>query len=208
MFVSAESVDAGLIHACVNKHNGTIRIVNVPDTCSHHEKALRWDQEGPQGSQGLKGTPGPQGLQSVAGLVGSQGPAGPLGLAGSTGSVGPQGPKGDAGAPGPQGPAGPQGSSGGSGTTGAVQLNTRLMSTDIAGGEYGEALVSCEPGEKATGGDYVIPGNAELSTVATVHASYPYNLNGPDSDTWVVDATNNHPTASLALTAYVVCVAP
>lgn len=89
-----------------------------------------------------------------------------------------------------------------------MQLNTRLMSTDIAGGEYGEALVSCEPGEKATGGGYVIPGNSELSTVATVHASYPYNLNGPDSDTWVVDATNNHPTASLLLTAYVVCVAP
>ena len=83
----------GVIHGCYKKvapSQGTLRLIDTAknDICNNNEAPLNWNQQGPQGPQGLKGDTGPQG---------------PQGLKGDTGTQGPQGPKGDTG---PAGPAG------------------------------------------------------------------------------------------------------
>jgi collagen triple helix repeat protein len=104
--VAAGSSDQAVIHACVHKSNGNVRVVNDAVACSSNETALNWNQDGPAGPQG---SPGPQGS---AGSAGAQGPAGPQGSAGSAGAQGPAGPAGPDGPAGPAGPAGPDGQDG------------------------------------------------------------------------------------------------
>src|ERR1700684_1375662 len=82
---------AAVIHSCVNKTTGALRIVSATTTCKVTETAVSWDMtgpQGPQGPQGAQGTKGPQGAQGAQGAPGAQGPAG------SQGPQGPQGPPG------------------------------------------------------------------------------------------------------------------
>jgi Collagen triple helix repeat (20 copies) len=87
----------GVIHACYNaaaNPSGGLRVIDVEAgaKCAKNEKALQFNQRGPQGP---------------AGPAGPQGVAGPQGPQGLTGPQGEQGPQGDEGPPGPAGPAVP-----------------------------------------------------------------------------------------------------
>lgn len=95
ILVMATFIGSGdLIHACVHKESGAVRIVSADSDCGSDESALEW---GIVGVQGPKGDPGPRG---------------PQGPQGDTGAQGPQGPKGDTGPAGPQGERGPRGAKG------------------------------------------------------------------------------------------------
>jgi hypothetical protein len=72
----AHGGDLNLIHACVNRNSGSVRIVGATSTCASKEYALDWGIVGPPGPQGPKGDTGDQGIQ------GEPGPAGNLALAG------------------------------------------------------------------------------------------------------------------------------
>jgi hypothetical protein len=64
---------ANVIHACVNKQTGAVRIIAVGAHCKVTENAASWNitgPEGPAGPQGARGVQGPTGPQ------GAQGPAG------------------------------------------------------------------------------------------------------------------------------------
>jgi hypothetical protein len=85
-----------VIHACVNRVTGIVRLTMEPGRCFLVETAVSWNREGTAGSEG----PG--------GPAGAAGPPGAPGIAGPAGAVGPQGPPGVPGAPGAMGPAGPE----------------------------------------------------------------------------------------------------
>ena len=68
MYVSAHGGDVTLIHACVNNHNGSVRIVSPTTACdANRETALDWSIQGPKGDKGDVGPAGPQGPQWPAG---------------------------------------------------------------------------------------------------------------------------------------------
>jgi hypothetical protein len=90
---------SAVIHACVKKNTGLVRIVGAAAKCRRGESSVTWNAQGARGAAGAPGTAGPQG------------PAGAAGTAGSKGAAGAVGPAGPAGPPGPAGPAGPAGPS-------------------------------------------------------------------------------------------------
>jgi hypothetical protein len=85
----------GIIHSCYNASSnpsGQLRVINAEAgaKCSKIEKALNFNQTGPQGPQGPQGLQGPQGERGPAGATGatgSPGPSGPAGPAGLAGGV-------------------------------------------------------------------------------------------------------------------------
>jgi hypothetical protein len=92
----------GVIHSCYNASSNPSGQLRVIDTeagakCAKNEKALNFNQTGPQGPQGIQGIQGPQGVKGDTGLTGPQG---------IQGERGPQGFTGAQGVPGPPGPAG------------------------------------------------------------------------------------------------------
>lgn len=122
---AAGDPDVEIIHACIHRWGGWIRIVSSADDCRWYEEPLDWGSgggepgppgpegppgpAGPQGEQGLQGEPGPQGEQGLQGEQGQQGPQGEQGSQGDTGPQGEMGPQGLQGLEGPQGPQGPAG---------------------------------------------------------------------------------------------------
>ena len=105
--VVAQGQPSQVIHACVGKVTGNVRIVSASTRCLSVETAITWNTTGPAGPAGPAGSPG------AAGAPGATGPAGPAGPAGSPGAAGAPGDPGPAGATGPAGPAGPAGGFGG-----------------------------------------------------------------------------------------------
>src|SRR5215469_16437085 len=83
--MTGTSAHGDMIHACVLRTTGVLRIIDANKSCSPNERAIEWDQTGPAGPAG------------PAGPTGLAGPAGPVGPAGPAGPAGPQGPKGDPG---------------------------------------------------------------------------------------------------------------
>lgn len=82
---SAALRDSGAVyHGCVNSTNGNLR---VSDACRTDERAITWNETGPQGVQGPQGEPGPQGPEGPRGDVGQQGPKGDTGPQGQAGVV-------------------------------------------------------------------------------------------------------------------------
>ena len=64
----------GKIHSCYQKTNGNLRVVPAGKRCLKRERALAFNQRGPEGkpgAQGSQGTQGPQGLQGATGAAGS-----------------------------------------------------------------------------------------------------------------------------------------
>ena len=53
----AHGGDASLVHSCVNKTSGAVRIVAASVRCKSWERPLDWGIQGPQGIQGLEGPP-------------------------------------------------------------------------------------------------------------------------------------------------------
>jgi hypothetical protein len=67
----------GTIHACYQKNSGNLRVVDSSHDCRPSERALSWNQRGPQGATGAAGPAGP---------TGATGPRGATGLPGATGA--------------------------------------------------------------------------------------------------------------------------
>jgi Lamin Tail Domain/Collagen triple helix repeat (20 copies) len=95
----AQRASSAVIHACVIKKTGLVRIVSASARCRRGESPVAWNAQGARGAAGAAGAAGPLG------------PAGPAGAAGPKGVTGSQGAAGPAGPAGPQGPAGPAGPS-------------------------------------------------------------------------------------------------
>jgi hypothetical protein len=109
---------SGVIHACVQKKSGDVRMVGTSRSCRRDEVAIEWMQwgaRGPAGPTGPMGPTGPTGAMGPMGPTGAMGPTGPAGAIGPTGPAGAMGPMGPAG---PAGPAGPQGADGAKGDPG------------------------------------------------------------------------------------------
>jgi hypothetical protein len=81
----------GVVHACVQKSSGQVRVLAAGESCRATEVGVDWGLAGPRGAQGPAGPQGPTGPQ------GTQGPQGPQGAQGPQGPEGPQGPQGPAG---------------------------------------------------------------------------------------------------------------
>jgi hypothetical protein len=90
-----------VIHACVRRVTGVVRLTNEAGRCLPTEAAVSWNREGPAGSAGPQGPAGPAGPDGAPGAVGPPGPVGPMGAPGAEGPPGPVGPSG------PEGPEGP-----------------------------------------------------------------------------------------------------
>ena len=76
------SSSAIIIHACVSKEVGLVRIAA---TCRKTERPLTWSngggaQAGPAGPQGPAGPAGPQGATGATGATGAKGETGPAGV--------------------------------------------------------------------------------------------------------------------------------
>lgn len=132
--LTAASVPApnGVINACYDTSKGALRVADPttgsPPACGSKETPLSWNQAGPAGATGAPG---------------SQGPAGPAGA---------QGPAGLTGAPGPQGS---QGATGPAGSAGTVTVRPSAF-VGFPGGTSDAITARCLPGERATGGGYII----------------------------------------------------
>ena len=68
--VAAIPGDDGTIDGCYSRATGNLRVVESADDCRKAETAIKWNQRGPAGPQGLPGPAGPKG---------DPGPAGPAG---------------------------------------------------------------------------------------------------------------------------------
>jgi hypothetical protein len=68
-----------VVHACVKKSNGDVRIIAPGGTCKANETPLDWNIAGPSGPPGPQGPTGPTGPTGATGPTGPEGPAGPAG---------------------------------------------------------------------------------------------------------------------------------
>jgi hypothetical protein len=88
-FAVASIPDAsGVFHACYQKNQGQLRLVESASDCRPSEKATSWGQTGPQGPPGPAGPQGPTGPQGPPGTPGSSFLAGSSGGQLSTGNNG------------------------------------------------------------------------------------------------------------------------
>jgi type VI secretion system secreted protein Hcp len=87
-FALAHGGDGTLIHACVGKPNGEMRIVAAAEDCRSSEYALDWNQKGEPGAPGAAGSAGPAGSKGADGADGAPGLEGPEGPAGRDGRDG------------------------------------------------------------------------------------------------------------------------
>lgn len=78
---TADIPDSGVIHGCLKKSGGQLRVIDTSlgQSCDNGEVALDWSQAGNTGPPGMTGPPGAPG---PAGPAGEQGPTGPPGPAG------------------------------------------------------------------------------------------------------------------------------
>ena len=58
---------SAVIHACVKKKTGLVRIVAASASCRPGESSMAWNAQGTRGPSGAAGTPGPQGAAGPAG---------------------------------------------------------------------------------------------------------------------------------------------
>ena len=74
--LASGSSGAAVIHACVNKRTGAVRIVDGPSggKCRTSERTLSWNSQGIQGATGAQGSNGSQGPQGIRGPEGATGP--------------------------------------------------------------------------------------------------------------------------------------
>ncbi|MBI3628060.1 MAG: collagen-like protein [Candidatus Rokubacteria bacterium] len=159
-----------VIHACVQRKSGEVRVVGPNTVCRRDEAAMEWNTMGPQGPAGPAGPMGPAGPAGAMGPMGPMGPTGLTGPAGEMGPMGPMGPAGPTGAIGPQGPAGPVGPQGPAGATGVAGPagpagpqgpkgdpgpGARMV-VDSAGNTVGTLLDCCDVVAQDADGDFVI----------------------------------------------------
>ncbi|MGZ4358668.1 MAG: hypothetical protein ACXVZW_02680, partial [Gaiellaceae bacterium] len=95
---SASRGENGVIHACMLKATGTIRLIDpslgsksLLGHCTVLETGIGWSKEGPAGAPGPQGPAGSPGAKGDAGAPGSAGPRGEKGDRGATGTPGADG---------------------------------------------------------------------------------------------------------------------
>jgi hypothetical protein len=132
----------------------------------------------------------------VLGLPGTAGPAGP---------PGPSGPQGPAGAAGPIGPMGPAGARGLPGPAGATNVRVRTRYALANAYLFGEVLVPCESGERATGGGGHSGG--QIGVTITQTGPYPELTDGETPTGWFASFQNTT-GQSRYVYGYAICVAP
>jgi hypothetical protein len=59
--VAAIPARDGVIHACLNKRSGALRVIDSARHCTRRERALNWNQQGKPGVAGANGKPGQPG---------------------------------------------------------------------------------------------------------------------------------------------------
>src|SRR5262245_6022800 len=79
---STARAQSGVIHACVHRTNGQVRIGSATEGCKVPEVAVTWNVNGPIGATG------PTGATGATGPTGAAGATGPTGAAGATGATG------------------------------------------------------------------------------------------------------------------------
>jgi hypothetical protein len=57
----ADGGDPAVVHACLQKNSGSVRIVGPAEACRNSEVAMHWGLVGPAGPAGSPGAPGPAG---------------------------------------------------------------------------------------------------------------------------------------------------
>jgi hypothetical protein len=73
---------SGAFHGCYLKTTGVLRVIDPASSstarnhCKTTERAISWNEQGPQGLPGADGAQGPEGPAGVQGPAGEQGPAG------------------------------------------------------------------------------------------------------------------------------------
>jgi hypothetical protein len=84
-YAALAPVRAGVIHSCLRKSDGALRVVSAKAQCGRRERPLAFNQRGRVGRRGPLGPAGP------IGRTGARGKAGPTGKTGATGRTGPRG---------------------------------------------------------------------------------------------------------------------
>ncbi|MFL5979377.1 MAG: hypothetical protein ACJ76O_12230, partial [Gaiellaceae bacterium] len=72
---------SAVIHACVKKKTGLVRIVRASAACRRGESPVAWNAQGARGAAGAAGAAGPQGPAGAAGAAGPKGDTGARGAA-------------------------------------------------------------------------------------------------------------------------------
>jgi hypothetical protein len=75
-YAALSPVRDGVIHTCLRKSNGALRVVRAGARCGRRERALAFDQRGPVGPRGATGAQGPIGKTGATGKTGRTGAAG------------------------------------------------------------------------------------------------------------------------------------
>lgn len=77
-YAFASSSGGGVIHGCVQKRTGSLRVIFGKQKCGKSEKPIIWNRTGPQGLQGPTGSTGARGVQGAQGVQGITGAPGPF----------------------------------------------------------------------------------------------------------------------------------
>lgn len=183
----------GVVHGCVNKRSGALRVVPAGKRCRRSERPLTFQVQGPPGAAGLpgaqgapgapgtagapgadgeQGSTGAQGDQGPRGATGPQGPSGPTGGAGAQGATGPQGVEGPTGATGPSGPSGPQGVEGPTGPIGPTGAAGVTGPTGPQGATGPQGI----QGPPGPAGGETLPHQAVIGSVELVKGSEEFEI--------------------------------
>jgi hypothetical protein len=156
---------------------GAIRLLKPGKKCAKGQQQVAWNQTGPAGAKGV---------------------AGAIGATGATGAAG------SAGVAGPKGATGEKGAEGTEGASGAQYVTVRTVERPAS--SY-NAIVECEPGERATGGgaaraDGVAASNDSITMSAPVNQQETLETEGTPTG-WEIGASFDAPSK-----VFVVCVSP
>ena len=151
---------------------------------------------GPAGPMGLQGPMGSAGPAGADGATGPMGPAGPAGIDGATGPMGPAGPAGEAGATGPMGPAGADGADGATGPMGPAGPMGLQGPMGPAGAQGDSGLLNIVTVMNMSGTDREPTKAVTVSCPANhVVIGGGADVEGPDSDDWIVALTKSYPNS-------------
>jgi hypothetical protein len=81
VLASAPQAGAATLYACVNRHNGSVRVFTRRPICRKHEIRVSWNTQGSVGKTGAPGKNGATGKTGPTGKTGLTGPTGPNGAA-------------------------------------------------------------------------------------------------------------------------------
>jgi hypothetical protein len=161
-----------VIHGCVGKHTGRLRIVDSPIRCGSLETPISFNREGRPGPQGPAGKRGPAGAQ------GDTGAAGPMGAQGDTGAAGANGHDGAAGHDGHDGANGHDGTDGHNGADGLNALTA--TAAEPAGANCAAGGIKVTAGQDADRNGVLDPGEVDPAITR-----YVCNGAGVDSSAFV-----------------------